>query len=58
MNGPDGPEQRTADDAEYYEGQYDAIERIEQREREQGEEALLDLAQARMMAWAVDRILR
>lgn len=62
MNGPDGFEQREADNAEYYEREYDAIERIEQREREQKEdllfpEDLMDIAQARMTSWFIDRVL-
>lgn len=63
MSEPDGPCEREADNAEYYEREYDAIERIEQREREQKEdllfpEALLDIAQARMMAWALERVFQ
>jgi hypothetical protein len=48
MIGPDGPEQRIADDAEYYEGRMDAIERIEQRELEDMEDSLYDIAEDRL----------
>jgi hypothetical protein len=58
MSDPDGPEERTADEAEYFEGSYDAIERIEQKEQEDREwdESLLDVAVNRMNSHFLDRI--
>lgn len=59
MSGPDGPEQRTAyaedaardrDDSEDARLDYDADL--------QRDDDLLDIAQARMLSWALDRVLR
>lgn len=55
---PDGPEQREADRAEQMQSYYESLDRTERYEEESVDEALLDLAQAKMMLWAVDRILQ
>lgn len=51
--GPDGLEERTAyaeDRADYQDELHDAL-------ADRAENELLDIAQARMMAWAIDRVL-
>lgn len=56
MNGPDGLEQRTADLEERSERESDRIEALEDRAEGQVDEALIDIAQAKMMSWALDRV--
>lgn len=54
MNGPDGPEQREADAQEQ---SWAEDERIE-RDEDQADSELMDIAQARMMAWALERVFQ
>lgn len=57
MNGPDGPTERDADRAEKLQSYYESLDRTERYQEESVDEALLDLAQARMTGWFIDRVL-
>ena len=56
LNGPDGPEEREADNAEYFDREEDRIDAIEDRADVDVDAALMDIAQAKMMNWALDRV--
>lgn len=53
MSGPDGPEQREAFAQEQSCAEDDRIETLD--DRAEGE--MMDVAQAKMMSWAIDRVL-
>lgn len=53
MNEPDGPEQREADAAEYSEREAERIDAIEDR----ADSDLMDIAQARITAFFLDKVL-
>lgn len=58
MIGPDGPEERTAALEEYF---YDELERCEIEEKladEAVDESLLDIAEARMTNFWLERVIR
>jgi hypothetical protein len=52
-----GPEERTADAEERSEREYDELDREEKLADEAVDESLLDIAEAKMLSWAVDRVL-
>lgn len=57
MNGPDGPEERTADLEETAELHYDELDRTMRIEEEQVDESLLELAEARMQSFWLERVM-
>jgi hypothetical protein len=57
MNGPaDGPEEREADLADYFDREYENIERIEFHEEDQIDESLLEQAKMRMNQFFLDKL--
>lgn len=56
MVGPDGLEQRIADLEEYFYDELDRIDIAEQLGDEAVDESLLDLAEARMASYWLDRV--
>jgi hypothetical protein len=54
VNGPDGLEERTA----YAQEQSWRDDAREAAREDRAESELMDIAQARMLSWAIDRVLR
>jgi hypothetical protein len=49
-------EERMADLEERFEIEWDHLDHIERREESQVDDALLEIAQAKMMNWALERV--
>lgn len=58
MSGPDGLEQRTADAEERSEREYDELDREERLAGEAVDESLLDIAEAKMNSYWLERVIR
>lgn len=58
MSGPaDGQEERTADLADYFDREYENIERIEFHEEDQIDESLLEQAKMRMNSFFLNKVM-